>query len=276
MADPSWGTAADWDAAVSEQNVHHEQPVGTDWSPADTLELGYPATDSTGGTLAGYWPCDEDSGSTFADLSPAGNDATLTGATPGASGVLGSTCGSYDGVDDYAEAVGVDCNSAAYSAACWFNFSGHGDYARVLQAGGNPVSTDGAPVDGWCIQFDGSNHNLSLEHYAGGSNSTAAAFSTGLSPNTWYYLIVRTRGGSNAGRIRVFDATGAEVAVGAGTGARGTTATQALYFMSGDAHYTAGRIDEVRVWNRAISATEEETLAAIASNAHHVTDAQTS
>jgi len=113
----TWETAADWDNAVSEAGVIHED-VGD--NVADVIAKGYPTGDAD---RVLYIHGDEDSGTTLADVSGNGNDATLNGGIVGNTGILGTTSPAYDGSDDYAESPDdASLNfSGDISFACWFH-----------------------------------------------------------------------------------------------------------------------------------------------------------
>lgn len=93
----TWGTAADWDAAVSEAGVVHEdaQP-GYDLPGAGTVTIGYPTHDEGGSALEVFYPMHETSGSTINDVTGNGNDAsTKNSPTLGANGILGRNAVDY-------------------------------------------------------------------------------------------------------------------------------------------------------------------------------------
>ena len=87
---PTWETATDWDNAQSETGAHHEQPTGTQWASASTLEKGWPGSDwSNWGVPAptAYWPLEETSGTTANDVTGNGHDLQYGNVTQ--SGVTG-------------------------------------------------------------------------------------------------------------------------------------------------------------------------------------------
>lgn len=99
----NWQTQSDWDGAQSEQYVHHEQPSGTDWAAADTLETGLATADFNGSALEVYLPLDETSGATLNDVTGNGYDATTVNSpTLGATGIGGTTCVDFGTSGDYA------------------------------------------------------------------------------------------------------------------------------------------------------------------------------
>lgn len=272
MVDLSWSTAADWDAAVDANNVHHEQPAGTAWAAADTVEIGYPSQDQAGQNVVGYWPGGDTSGQSITDISGSGNDLSLTGATLGAEGILGESVPSFDGVDDFAAAQDVNCNPEAFTFVTWFNAASHGLYARIAQAGG----TESANVtDGWNIQWRADGHELDIRYWDGGTEGKPAPSTTALTMGEWYFLVARTTGGQNTVRLRVFDDTGSEFDLVEGSAPRPTTSSSDLYMMAGDGRYTEGKLAHTRMYNRELSASEVEALADITSG-HLQTAAQTS
>lgn len=76
-------------------------------------------------TLQAHYPLTEDSGTTANDHSGNGNNGTVNGATLGATGLLGGTAYSFDGVDDSVTIPTL--GSGEYTFACWSNVAAHAD-----------------------------------------------------------------------------------------------------------------------------------------------------
>lgn len=246
-----WQTTADWDSAQSETGVHHEQPSGTDWAASDTIEKGFPTSDPGGTALTGYWPCDEDSGTTFADVSGANNDMTLNGdPAVSATGVLGTTCGKYDGTGDYIKATGVNSNSSAFTAAFLIYATASDSNGVMMMSGG---STTSWPSSGWTFNFDSTSTDMALWYHDGSNNKVLSLNIAGH--NAWYLVCIKTNGGQNSGEARIYDSSGL-VTSGTGTGGRTTSSTNPVFCMQGNSNYVSGRIDEPRIWSRELSDAE--------------------
>jgi len=96
-----WTRPVDWDTATTETGVVHDD-FGD--HAAGRLDLGYPRGnpgDRWGVTPRVYYPLDGDSGPAV-DVTN-GEDATVSGATPGADGVFGTSAYSFDGSEDAIE-----------------------------------------------------------------------------------------------------------------------------------------------------------------------------
>lgn len=204
-------------------------------------------------TLQAYYPLDEDSGSTAYDHSGNGNDATITGATLGATGLLGTTACSFDGTDDYVstpievnpsgftvsvwaspdsvntESERVICEDTSGSAGSWVLFSRFQSSAddiwqfRVrdgtngvwVDANGSTVTTGYIHL---CAVFDGTSIELYEDGVLTGSNSLSGSMNTDSST----------------------------VAMGADSG--------------GGTDFWAGDMDNVRVYDRALAPSEVQYL----------------
>ena len=262
-----WETASEWDQGQSQTGAHHAQPATTDWAAADTVEKGYDPT-QTG--LEAYWPLDEDSGTTMTDVA-ASNDGTVT-ATLADIGVLGNDAYSMDRTNsEYAEATGVPgVNEAAFTAAFWFQFSSHDDFARLFQSSNRGVSL--TPSPGWDLEFDGANETLRLVHWDSNTNATFTASSTSLSTGTWYFAVVKSDGDKNTSKCRLYDSSGL-VEQWSVAGTRDTTATNNVQLMGGEDRYVTGTIDESLVFSRELSDSEADDLhAAVAGTSTFWTD----
>jgi len=179
-----------------------------------------------------------------------GNAATTEGGvTTGASGKVGSVF-EFDGSDDALVLGGTGLNKEQATTTAWFNFSGHTDWARVIQVGGDPAT---APADtgGWSLEFDGGSNTLTVTTY--GPKTRDATLD--LEPDTWYFTALVLDGESV--RWHMFDESGELDASPVETEQpRIVTGAAQLNLMAGDGWYTAGVIDEVRGEDSALSASE--------------------
>jgi len=95
----TWKTASDWDNAVDENGVVHENDANRDLPGATTVQQGYPSYDEGGSSLIAFYPLDEDSGPTAYDV--AGNyNGSVNGATIEQTGLHNSTAYSFGGTSD--------------------------------------------------------------------------------------------------------------------------------------------------------------------------------
>jgi hypothetical protein len=91
----TYGSASDYDSAVSEAGVVHE-PTG-DYPGDDVVQLGYPPRDRGGGSLELHFPMDEDAGASVISDIVGGHDHANNGTNPGATGIHNTDRIDFDG-----------------------------------------------------------------------------------------------------------------------------------------------------------------------------------
>lgn len=95
--------AADWDDSQGESGVHHEQPDGTDWASADTVEMGLPSDpEFEGGNVVAHYGMGESDGDVLHEISETIADGSYINnpALGAASGPLGFQAPSFDATDE--------------------------------------------------------------------------------------------------------------------------------------------------------------------------------
>ncbi|BDY05899.1 LamG-like jellyroll fold domain-containing protein [Ferrimonas sp. YFM] len=197
--------------------------------------------------LVGYWPMDETSGSQLLDASGSGRVGDISGTTrvPGWAGN-----GLYfDGVDDLVR-VAHDSQlafgaAASFSLSVWVNLDGdQGGWAGMVTK-----SRDDSPWYGlWVASYD-------RWIFGGPANIKGPVAQTG-----WQQLTLIQDGAAGS---RSFYLNGTLVGTGAAQSADGTGD---LLFggAGGVAEFMRGTLDEVRLYNRALSADEIQALATLA------------
>jgi hypothetical protein len=204
--------------------------------PSDTFTRG----------LAGYWSLDEGSGGMAYDASGNANHGTTSGGPGWTTGKVGGAL-SFDGVDDYVDA-GNDANldiTGAITVEAWIN-------SAIGETG-----ADYPLIAGKRTGFLG--YGLHVQKYTtpqfwigDGSDWVGASAGAVVSPNQWYHL-VGTYDGSNLIKIYV-------------NGVLKNTGSQQSLASSGTKEFRIGLesairqwnglIDDVRIYNRALSAEE--------------------
>jgi hypothetical protein len=191
-----------------------------------------------------------------------GRDAPVQTATPGAGGVVGgawefATDGTSDTTADAVVSEGLPINGESATVGAWVNVTDTESFSRIFQVGGDLGTY---PTEGWNIEFDGSNNEIYLVNWDDGPHIGQRQTIT-LDPHRWYYVATVVNG--TDARMHVFDQAGelnASPVVWEGLGPRGDSETAPLLLMGGDGRDTAGRMDEVRAYSRALSRTEIERL----------------
>jgi hypothetical protein len=200
--------------------------------------------------LKGYWQFDENTGTTAADSSGNGNTGTLTSGAGWATGQSGSAV-NLDGVNDHVQ-VGAQSslvmgNTASITA--WLHPTGPGSDPTF---GAAIVAKEGEYV---LARLPNGRIHWAFANSNPGWQLTDTGFVAPL--NQWTHIVVTY----DQGTIKTY-ANGNLVHTHNGAGAIGDVNTgqndlriggRQMQFIT---HYFQGRIDEVRVYNRAISESE--------------------
>ncbi|OHA36110.1 MAG: hypothetical protein A3H57_03190 [Candidatus Taylorbacteria bacterium RIFCSPLOWO2_02_FULL_43_11] len=207
--------------------------------------------------LVGWWKFDEGSGTTAADASINDNRGTLSGTTKPTwvSGKHGKAL-SFDGSSGYVDAgntATLNFGTGSFSYGVWVNPTGNSStYDIPIWKGGSSVSING---------FD-----MEL-----GSAAWTANISDGVSPlkqvslralgiyNKWTHLFVVVDRSANR---MIGYVNGVAVGVGTDITGFGSVSGSSRLKMSsnGSQYFFLGSLDDVRIYNRALSATEVYNL----------------
>jgi prepilin-type N-terminal cleavage/methylation domain-containing protein len=209
--------------------------------------------------LVGYWPINEGSGSSTIDQSGSGNNGTWSGASGGSNsthytgGKIGSYAGYFDGSTNYVNMGNPTVLQVSQiSVFVWTNRSAIVNYARVVA---NYNSSVGA---GAFRLLDSGNGNFQCTSYLSSSVQVGVNTPTGSFKTTgiWQQVGCTYNGSTMTAYIN-------------GVAVASTTASGSLYYGAAapwyiGASYTgtsyqnpfAGSIDDVRIYNRALSAAE--------------------
>ncbi len=212
--------------------------------------------------LVAYYPLSEGGGDVTMDMSGQGNNGTVT---PGSSGTnttvaqMWTTSGkfgngmSFDGTDDYVS-LGTSIGKLAnFTMSMWVKPTAYGHTVLMMQA------YAGNCADHWGI-FARSGGNI--EVYVGNGSTcqgltTSDAWSSTLFPSTAFTLITATGDGTTLKYYR----NGLLISSTAQTVANSGTVYPLTFGSNPTAAYPlVGRMDDVRVYNRALSAAEVTSL----------------
>ena len=222
------------------------------------LILQHPTYTGLNQGLVGYWSFDgkDMAGVTAYDRSGQGNNGTLTNGPTRTAGKIGQGL-SFDGSNDYVTAIdkgGLD-NISQVSISLWIKLN-HLASARGLH---NAMITKLHSADPWIsyeiFQYSVNDHILMEVINSSGTIKYAdGPASIILGINTWYH-VVGTYNGSNM-MVYVNGTSGTPVAQ------TGTVydSDSALKIGSDWTTYDDGLIDDVRIYNRALSSDEIKRL----------------
>ncbi|HOI97227.1 MAG TPA: LamG domain-containing protein [Candidatus Pacearchaeota archaeon] len=217
--------------------------------PEDTMTRG----------LVGYWSFDEGGGTIARDASGNNNHGTLTNGPKWTQGKSGGAL-QFDGKDDY-----VDCGNNSslnfgtgdFTAEYWIYYTGSTKTNKVFTFLGKASGMGNNP--GWysgLTTYSGDGTNLKLL-----SSITNGAWGTGnleagayFSPNTWQHIVL-IRSGTTLKHYRNGNLDGQRISEGIGANVDNNLSFTVGAFSNGGVP-VKGLIDEVRIYNRALTEAE--------------------
>jgi prepilin-type N-terminal cleavage/methylation domain-containing protein len=224
---------------------------------AKSLEFSQTILNTTGYDAVGIWSFDEGAGPTAFDKSGYGNHGTLVGNTHFVSGEdntphwyvnegQGRSALSFDGSGDY-----VNCGSNSslnitdeITIEVWVKpSSSQLTYADI-------AGNHGGASQGWAIQQSGNNLNLFYFIYGNGASWQGQSLTTQLSTDKWQHFVVlkdettirHFLNGSEVGNVDISGNIVPRLPLWIGLGYPN--------------RYFNGSIDEVRIYERALSSSE--------------------
>ena len=202
--------------------------------------------------LVAHWTMSQDSlkGSLLADKTPYENDGTIYGATftTDRKGKANSAM-SFDGVDDYITFTsnGIPMGSDVFTISAWVYLNVH-DVPGIITWWGNTADNN---ANGLRTAPGGY-----FRHYFWANDYDVY---TGNLSNKWSHIVLEHIGGGN----RIFYLNGLKIS-GSYVGRKTSPDVQPtnIYIgaRAGSLEFFDGLIDDVRIYNRALSETEIKTL----------------
>ena len=243
MAKIRWEDSADWDSSQSQTGVNHEPGQYLDSNPSK-IQQGYQHKPLKRG-LVGWWPLHTTSG-VANDLSGNSNNGTHNGTTRGVAGIGGLQATSFDGSND--EVIVSDSDFTwpdRFTVSLWLRPSSDSqNKARIYD------KAKGAQNEGHQLKVSNGEYTFQYN----GSRS----ISTGVSPEkSWTHIVFRQDGSTaqafiNGEKKSDVSISGTIVNVG-----------RNLHIMNdsfGGGNYTAGALNNFRVYRRSLSDSEVQTL----------------
>lgn len=225
-----------------------------------------------------FWKFDECAGSNITDWSGYGNTATLTigaggtqasagncstSSTAWGNGALGkySSAMNFDGTDDVVDGGSAniidDLGPVTYEA--WFNANslGEGGLGRIFE------KQSSTTANGYRLQLNSSNSIIFAVDYSG-TDIERKTVNSAFSFSTWNHIVVTWDGTSNASNIKMY-LNGTEVSYATainGTGSRNSDNLQNFRIgnTSDGSRTFDGKIDNVKIYNSILSASQVSSL----------------
>jgi len=219
--------------------------------------------------LIAHWKFDEGSGATALDSSSNNNTGTIVGATYVAG--QSNTALSFNGASQYVLATdaqsggvtgaGLDMGTRDWTVAAWINTTGSGMLVTKMGFVG------GANPDGWGMSVSGNGTLGAVLHKAGvGSVNIFAGDGAVVNNGQWRHVAVVFNRAGNLIRYVDGAATGTQNSLASLNGQSLDSPKQlriGARDQSGDEIFFNGRIDDARVYDRALNGEEVAALAGV-------------
>ena len=221
------------------------------------LRVNAPQNNKVTNGLVGFWSFNgqDVSGATAYDRSGSGNNGTITGATLD-SGKVGQAL-RFNGASNYLD-TNHDyswSNAQPFSMSVWFNTNNPFTNQVIL-------SKDTTSNWEYTLRLN-ANGSLSFHYWNTGGNDeiVVGTDASEIATSTWYHAAVTYDGVSNAYLyLNSIEKASDATIVDTFQNRADTTRIGYGYYNSGTAYYFNGLLDEVRIYNRALSAAEVKRL----------------
>ncbi|MCB9990481.1 MAG: DUF1566 domain-containing protein [Rhodospirillales bacterium] len=217
--------------------------------------------------LVGHWTLDETSGTTAADVSGNGNNGTMQGGlNAGNDSVTGpggaGTALKFDGTDDVIEVADDDLfsftdgagNDEPFSIGLWVNADNTSNKSLLYKWS--------AGVE-WRMTFDAIGNSINMQLYDGGiaDSLTISKLSNYKErQGEWIHFMVTYDGSELASGLNLYvdgkSVSATKYLSGAYAGMNNTASLVQIGAGGGGSTFMDGSIDDVRIYNRALSASE--------------------
>ncbi|GAB3036994.1 archaellum stator protein ArlG [Natronobiforma cellulositropha] len=252
-----WSTSSDWEMGTHERTVSDD----TGDRESDTVRLGY---DAEVDGLVAYWPFDEDDGDTAFDAAGANDGSHVGGVTPGREGLLSSTAYGFDGVDGRVDVSDDEALrlTGDMAISMWINTTTLGESAADSNQTFLLDKSHWDNREGYLVADDGDYADEVFFRVLGNGDHTDIAFDRTLVNDGEWHNIVAVRDGGDIllyldGTLQgqasdtALDASFVDLAIGAGHTGHGPL---------------EGGMDEIQIYDRALSPAEVDALHQTGSN----------
>jgi prepilin-type N-terminal cleavage/methylation domain-containing protein len=205
--------------------------------------------------LVGYWNFEEGSGSSTIDQSGNGNTGSWSGTPAGnnstyyTGGKVGSYAGDFNGSNDYVTASGSSMNNwgpTGQSVSVWFKMNAAmGQFTRLIEKATNTE---------WAIFVTAGTNSLTVQTVSGGNILFVTP--SGYYDGNWHFLVMTY----SSGAVVTLYIDGLKTNQAISTIPSTQTGILNIGRFGGGGYNWNGLIDDVRIYNRALSAAEVQAL----------------
>ncbi|MCX6702489.1 MAG: prepilin-type N-terminal cleavage/methylation domain-containing protein [Candidatus Wolfebacteria bacterium] len=205
-------------------------------------------------SLVGYWKFDEGSGTTAYDSSGYGNTGTSTNGPSWVTGKLGDAL-QFNGINSnvvVATTPLLSIGSASFSIVHWIKLGGSSESGTVCK--GTPFNLS-AP--GYCVRFVGGGNSMMVRVNTSSSGNSGGGTSNSFSwgDSQWHYVAWVVDRTTQTSKVYIDNhLAGGPDSVSGYPDISGSS--NITIGSDGGQWYVNGLIDDVRVYNRALSAAE--------------------
>jgi len=224
-----------------------------------------PALNSLG--LIGHWKLDETGATTTAvDSSPNGYNGTMINGLSGTKTTAGKvdTALIFDIGDDYIDMGQVLQGLSTMSVSAWIYPAN--DSSQMVIA--DHSDTQGGGGEGWVFYLRyAADGDIGFSVLTDTNDARHVSTGGAITPNAWNHVVVTWDGSMTASNIHIY-VNGTEVSYGASqNGSGGHSDGSTSLTIGAPSSDMDGNIDDVRIYNRALSADEIAALYAVRSTA---------
>ncbi|PCI98598.1 MAG: hypothetical protein COB14_07725 [Alphaproteobacteria bacterium] len=253
-------TCANPDGLTGEMLFNDDNRTLQYCNASNWVSIGKPAISNTG--LVGHWKLDETSGSSIADSSDNGNNGTWSDGVNNdvteetSTGQVGTTI-NFDGIDDNINAGSDNSldNMSAFTLTVWMNANSEGgnDVGRIFSK------------SNWALIASDTGRTNALTFYITDTSFSnylkVRAIDNSWSIGTWHHVVMAWNGGTDVANDMKLYIDGTEVAYNLqdydpGTRGDDSGANLLIGEHQGQSWNFDGELDDARIYNRALSATE--------------------
>jgi hypothetical protein len=241
------------DANSTQHDGNYSVVVSNDFGSVESGDLEVLVTDMILDGLVGWWKFDETSGTVAYDSSGNGNNGNLANGPTWVTGKIGGAL-SFDGVDDYFEVSsrtwGID---NLLSLSLWYKIES--------TTSGTAFSLGSSPYDNETLLLFSS--NIKFYHHKSGGNYALLQASSQLS--LWSHFVGLFYNGFASDQMKLFvngNSVDAEYSTSGSPALLSDIENRKLRIgrRVDNSGFYKGLIDDVRIYNRALSATEVQAL----------------